>query len=63
MKHLDFIIWFISFPLMVSMTNYIDTKTSLLKNNGVYKKHSDKANFMASFITVLLWYCIGILLF
>lgn len=61
MKHLDFIIWFISFPTMLSVTNYIDCLRHKIDNDK--PKYKESTETIASLVYLIIWFGIAYALF
>ena len=62
MKHLDFIVWMIAFPLMVSISSYIDA----LKNEVSNEKKgysNEESKFYSALFIISIWLIVGVNLF
>jgi hypothetical protein len=62
MMHLDFIVWMITFPLMVSISNYIDALKNKISNKD--KEYvSEESKFYSALLIVSIWLIVGMYLF
>lgn len=57
MQHLDFVIWMTLFPLIISITEYLD---SIKPNKKTYSKESSG---LSGLFILAVWFYVGYLLF
>jgi hypothetical protein len=57
MKHLDFIMWMICFPLSISLQFYLRALTDRVNNKVT--EHSDFAIVMTAIINIAIWALVG----
>jgi hypothetical protein len=61
MQHLDFLLWFLLFPISVSICNYLEAlKYKLSESRKVYSKEVEGYTGLA---IIVIWFFVGYQLF
>jgi hypothetical protein len=58
MRHIEFLIWLMGWPLTVTITDYISAK-----EKEITKEAHDETTFGYAWFVIVIWFIVGVLLY